>query len=217
MSALNLPEASETLSNIGSWVEFEKSREKLSTEDALMLLSNTLKNREYMKSIWIHMHTEKLLIFDKYIDVKIEGGRMSCSWNECKTRIPLVFVSYRDMCSACEDYMEWVNSKKMESASFGNFRLVNYKILVGAFKECGRSSERDGKNNILKVRLTSVPSAGVRGPSSAPKPISRATPQVPQIIVVPVEKAESSSLPAAAAAAVPSELTKASTNPFGEI
>ena len=164
-----------TLKRILTEIE-EKNQTKngLNSKEVLKNLRSILKNEDLtnkIKPVWKYMHTERLLVFDKFYNVdRSSDGKMELSGRAPWTT--LVFVSHLDMCEACKNLiMETL--RKMESVSTEKFSRpphpeTDYKILVGSFSESsyfpriGFSSERKEQNEeLLEVFLTSVPSAGV--------------------------------------------------------
>lgn len=115
----------------------------------LTSIVSALKCRDSMSSVWSCMHTERLLIFDKYYDV--DEGKLKDP-DEC-----LEFVSRLDMCEACERLMIDTLGKMKRCHSDIFFRGLleekRYKILVGSFIPYPDSRDRDDESELLKVPL----------------------------------------------------------------
>lgn len=128
------------------------------------LLSNLLEalsDESRMRPVWDCMHTERLLIFDKYYN---PGARALETPRES-----LVFVSYYDMCETCEALME-VKLSEMGEVREEDFRGEHYKILVGSFHEYKGSRGRNSTESmLLKVPLSDTVAPSASAPISQPE------------------------------------------------
>ena len=121
---------------------------------ALKSLVELLTNRNFMKAIWKHMHTEPLMAFDNFYKIK----NLQTPPKIIRRKKPLVFISYIDMCESCEEFIERFShfpSVPRQTYQRGNPPFCSYKTLVGSFKECKDLSRSRNSNNpdLLKVPL----------------------------------------------------------------
>ncbi len=129
-----------------------------------------LTDYKVMRPIWDCMHTEYLLVFDKYYSPStITEEEVTFSYN--KPEETLSFVSQYDMCELCESLM--VNTlMEMGSVPSAEFTPpsrseADYKILVGSFFPWLARKDRE----LLKVRMAFLPVA-VDGVKRAQHPSS---------------------------------------------
>lgn len=105
---------------------------------ALDNIRKMLCDKQIMEPVWKWMHTEKLLLFDKYVD------RESKTW--LSTDTPIRLVSHLDMCKGCEREMfEDLN----RVTTTGNYSGQPYKILVGSFCPYKDSRNRNAPGTLL--------------------------------------------------------------------
>lgn len=113
----------------------------------LKKLKTDLTNKEKMGKIWENMHTEPLLLFDKFFDSQT---------NALKTPTEIIrFVSYLDMCENCEGHMTKILDKmgSCNEKLFKNNENYRYKILVGSFFPLNKIGEDTTDNKLLKIKL----------------------------------------------------------------
>lgn len=132
------------------------------TGEALLdYLYRALNDSETMKPIWNRMHTERLLIFDKYwMPNATSSGEIDFTFHN--PWAPLVLISKKDMCSSCEPFMIslLLHMGTIPVNEFsGEYGKESYKILFGSFLPCGDSEKTDTSKDVplLKVRRGKVP------------------------------------------------------------
>ena len=134
---------------------------ELPDKKKIFAFKKALSNAKTMEIVWDCMHTEHLLIFDRYYNSETKAL-------EAPEEI-LVFVSYYDMCKACEALME-AKLSEMGEVRKEDFRGEHYKILVGSFYEYKGSRRRNSTESmLLKVPLSDTVAPSASAPISQPE------------------------------------------------
>ena len=131
------------------------------TDKALLdYLYRALTDSKTMRPIWNRMHTERLLIFDKYW-LPNTTSSVETDFIFHNPWTPLVLISKKDMCSSCEPFMMslLLHMEAIPVNEFsGKYGKEPYKILFGSFSHCENSEKTDDSKDVplLKVRLSKV-------------------------------------------------------------